>query len=284
MHGDIARRDYNIAFFDNWGVPAYAVFITGNFDPGELDEQGKSEFERSIEEHFNELSKSPHSTLIMSVPTTEGQGEVNIEFKPLSTEVKEASFRLFRQDNRDEILAAHGVPPYRMGIAETGSLGGSTAQESTEIYKRSVIEPRQEMLESMINKYILWEGFEAFDWEFKFAEIDTQDEKHDMDMATELFRNAAMTPNQLIHYFGERFGLEPVDHPAMDAHYLNGMPITLEVDMAPEVEATLLSLQDRLLEVAEKHASDQDGFGDREIIDILASLKAVASKPAKSRS
>jgi len=48
------------------------------------------------------------------VPTMEGQGEVNIEFKPLSTEVKEASFRLFRQDNRDEILAAHGVPPYRM--------------------------------------------------------------------------------------------------------------------------------------------------------------------------
>lgn len=284
VHGDIARRDYNIAFFDNWGVPAYAVFITGNFDPGELDEQGRSEFERNIEEHFNELSKSPHSTLIMSVPTVEGQGEVNIEFKPLSTEVKEASFRLFRQDNRDEILAAHGVPPYRLGIAETGSLGGNTAKESTEIYKRSVIEPRQEMLESMINKHILWEGFEAFDWEFKFAEIDTQDEKHDMDMATELFRNAAMTPNQLIHYFGERFGLEPVDHPAMDAHYLNGMPITLEVDLVPEVEATLLSLQDRLLEVAEKHASDQDGFGDREIIDILASLKAVASKPAKSRS
>jgi len=91
-----------------------------------------------------------------------------------------------------------------------------------------------------------------------------------------------MTPNQLIHYFGERFGLEPVDHPAMDAHYLNGMPITLEVDLAPEVEAVLLSLQERLLEVAEKHASDQDGFRDREIIDILASLKAIASKPAKS--
>ena len=90
----------------------------------------------------------------MSVPAIEGQGEVNIEFKRFECEVKEASFRLHRQDNRDEILAAHGVPPYRVGVAETGSLGGNTARESTEIYKRSVIEPRQEMLESMINKHI----------------------------------------------------------------------------------------------------------------------------------
>ncbi|MDI6840443.1 MAG: phage portal protein [bacterium] len=283
IHGDAARRDYNIAFFDNWGVPAYAVFITGNFDPGELDEDGKSEFEKSIEEHFNELSKSPHSTLIMSIPTIDGRGEVEIEFKPLSVDVKEASFRLYRKDNRDEVLAAHGVPPYRMGIAETGSLGGNTAQESTEIYKRSVVEPRQEMLEGLINKHILYDGFEAFDFEFKFAEIDTSDEKHDMEIAIKLFDKAAMTPNQLILHFGERFGLDRVEHPAMDAHYLNGKPITLEVDVAPELEATLMSLQERLLEVAEKYAdSDKDGTGDREIIDVIKSFKAVASKAITS--
>ena len=31
--GDVSRRDYNISFFENHGVPAYAVFITGDFDP-----------------------------------------------------------------------------------------------------------------------------------------------------------------------------------------------------------------------------------------------------------
>ena len=282
IHGDLARRDYNIAFFDNYGVPAYAVFVTGNFDPGEVGEDGRSEFERSIEEHFSELSNNPHSTLIMTVPTMDGTGEVSIEFKPLSNDIKEASFRLYRQDNKDEVLAAHGVPPYRMGIAEAGSLGGNIAKESTEIYKRSVIEPRQEMLEAAINKYILWDGFEAYDWEFKFAEIDTEDEQHDLNMASQLFDKAAMTPNQMIRYFGERFGLETVDHPAMDAHYLDGKPITLEVDVAPEIEATLMSLQERLLEVAEKHASNKDGVRDRELIDILASIKASTSKTTPS--
>ena len=62
----------------------------------------------------------------------------------------------------------------------------------------------------------------------------------------------------------------------MDAHYLGGNPITLEVDVAPEVEATLISLQERLLEVAGKHVSNEDGVRDRELIDILASLKASA--------
>ncbi len=283
IHGDLARRDYNIAFFDNFGVPAYAVFVTGNFDPGPIDEKGRSEFEKDIEEHFNELSKNPHSTLIMSVPTIEGQGEVKIEFKPLSTDVKEASFRLFRQDNKDEVLAAHGVPPYRMGIAEAGSLGGNIAKEATEVYKRSVIEPRQEMLEAAINKYIFWDGFEAYDWEFKFAEIDTKDEKHDLEMATKMFDKAAMTPNQLIRYFGRKFGVEPFDHPAMDAYYLDGRPVTIEMDLVPEMQYMLQNLQRNLLGVAERYASAKDGSTNSEFADVLASIKACADATAKSR-
>lgn len=35
--GDISRRDFNIAFFSNYGVPAYLVTITGDYDPGDTD-------------------------------------------------------------------------------------------------------------------------------------------------------------------------------------------------------------------------------------------------------
>src|SRR5690606_4544021 len=110
---------------------------------------------------------------------------VKVEFQRLAVDVKEASFRLFRQDNRDEILAAHGVPPYRAGIAETGSLGGSTAVESTEIYKMSVIEPRQSILENLFNRYILRSAFDVTDWRWKLAEIDTRDERHDLDILSD---------------------------------------------------------------------------------------------------
>ena len=44
--GDIARRDYNIVFFENFGVPAYAVTVSGDYDPGEpIDDNGKTQAE-----------------------------------------------------------------------------------------------------------------------------------------------------------------------------------------------------------------------------------------------
>ncbi|RZN62382.1 MAG: phage portal protein [Methanonatronarchaeia archaeon] len=259
VHGDISRRDYNISFFDNYGVPAYAVFVTGNFDPGEEDEHGKTELEKAIEEHFQTLSKDPHSTLILTVPTRAGDdGDVQIQFKPLSVDVKEASFRLYRKDNRDEILSAHGVPPYRAGIAEVGSLSGNTAQESTEIYKRSIIEPRQETLETLINRYIVWGAFEATDWEFKLEEIDTRDEKHDLELAIKLFENAAITPNKLIENFGHKFGLEPSDDPLMDEFYLKGTPISQIAEQQEEDNEALMAmnnLHEQLIEIARKDRS-----------------------------
>jgi PBSX family phage portal protein len=222
--GDIARRDYNASFFTNFGVPAYACFITGNFDPGEIGSDGKTALETTIGEHFDELNKNPHSTLILSLPTS-GDGDVKIDIKPLSVDAKEASFRLYRKDNRDEIMAAHGVPSYRIGITEGGSLGGGTALESTEIYKRSVIEPRQEIIEAVINKYIVLDGFGITDYIFELADIDTTDEAHDLEMVLKLFGVGAITPNQIIEMFAEQYGLEKGDDPTMDLHYIGNSPI-----------------------------------------------------------
>jgi capsid portal protein len=272
IHGDIARRDYNIAFFDNYGVPSYAVFITGDFDEGIVDEAtGLTPLESEIQGHFDELAKNPHSALILSVPSRQGGGEVKIEFKPLSVETKEASFRLYRTDNRDEVLAAHGVPPYRAGIAETGSLGGSTAAESTEIYKDSVINPRQERWESLFNRYIV-QSWEITEFEFKLIKIDTRDVKKELDVVGKLFDMGAMTPNQIIMHFGKQFGLEEVDHPAMNANYIKGKAINLKMveeeegqadEVEPieevrqiaeiELESVLQSFQMQMLELAKKH-------------------------------
>lgn len=210
LHGDLARRDFNIAFFDNFGVPAYAVFITGDFDEGEIDpDTGKSQLEEAIEEHFRELAKHPHSVLVMTIPTLSDGQNVKVEFVPLAVQIKEVSFRLYRQDNRDEILAAHGVPPYRAGIAETGSLGGSTAQESTEIYKTSVIEPRQTVLEDLINRYIIQGAFDITDWLFRLANIDNDDEMHEADLLGKLDDHGAVWPDEIREHFTDRFGLDP---------------------------------------------------------------------------
>jgi PBSX family phage portal protein len=284
IHGDIARRDYNIAFFDNYGVPAFAVYITGDFDEGEKDEDGFTELERAIQEHFKELPKHPHSTLVLTIPSNPptgpgmSAGEVKVEMKPLATDVKDASFRLYRKDNRDEVISAHATPPYRIGIAETGSLGGSTAKESTEIYKNSVIRPRQEVVETLLNQHIVWSetGFATGDWEFKFREIDTADEAHDVEVLAKLFLVGAATPNNIIQHFGERFGLEPSDHPAMNAHYVGGRAIDLPAgaETSGEVIAVMQSLSEKLLKVAMKNDTGDD-TGDRAAYTLAASLQGL---------
>lgn len=281
IHGDLARRDFNIAFFDNFGVPAYAVFITGDYDPGEKDADGVTELERTIEMHFKEMAKNPHATLVLAVPTMGGVngGDVKIEFKPLAIEIKDASFRLFRKDNRDEVISAHGVPPYRLGIAETGSLGGSTATESTEIYKMSVINPRQDTLEAMINQHLIWhpDGFDAPEWTFVFNEIDLTDEERDVAAAKELFSMGALRIRDIIRIFGDRFGVkDDPDDTLLDQRYINGIPVTHPMP-ADQVEKALKQLQEKIIKVAIKNADDPDRDRDRDraIAALLGSIEDV---------
>jgi PBSX family phage portal protein len=247
VQGHLSQRDYNIKFFENFGIPAYAVYVSGDYDLGEQDENGEFEIIKTIRQYFDRVQKEPHSALFFAVPSAGGE-QVNVEIKPLAVDVKEASFRLFRKDNRDEVLSVHGVPPYRAGIAEEGSLGGSSAKESTQIYKDSVIKPRQELIEGHVNKFIL-EGLEVTDWVFQLIEVDTSDEAHDLEVLGKVFDCGGASPNDFIRYFGARFGIEPIEHPAMDAHYVQGKPIDLDgltaIDDPDSIEA-VKAFQSRL--------------------------------------
>jgi PBSX family phage portal protein len=236
--GDANRRDYNLAFFSNHAIPAYAVIVEGaDIDP---------EVEAVIHNFFeNKVKNNPHSTLVLTAETAQGQ-DVRIKFEKLDTEIRDVSFRLYRQDNRDEILAAHAVPPYRMGISETGNLGGTNVTGTTKIYKDSVIRPRQGMIERRINRHILWTCFGARSWEFKFNEIDTSDEEHDLKMSKGYFEIAAVSPNEV----RQRLGKERVDDPAMDAHYLNGQPITGQGPAA--LLDSIKGLHEKLVQIAVK--------------------------------
>jgi len=276
IHGDISRRDYNIEFFNNFGVPSYAVWITGDFDPGEPDEEGVTPLEKTLQQRFNELAKSPHSTLVMSVPTPEGQGDakVDIKLEPLSTDVKEASFRMYRKDNRDEVLASHAVPPYRIGIAEEGALGGSTAKESTEVYKRSVVEPRQSSIELAMNQ-ILRDGLEVDDWAFEFQEIDNTDLQFDLQLAQGLFGMGAMTPRMVMRHFEDYFGLDSESHtdPALDEFYIGGQPITGE--NGPEAEQAMMSRLEQKIEEANTSMKSVESDWDSVLVETRKTFEEV---------
>ena len=294
--GDLARRDYNIAFFENHGVPSYAIFVSGDYDPGPpVDVNGKTEDEGGeapfkpalqweIESHVDKLAKNPHSVMTLLVPTSGAyrEGQVKIEFQPLATDVKDASFRLYRKDNRDEVFSAHAVPPYRAGVAETGSLGGNAAKEMDEIYRDSVVKPRQRRIENLIDAEVI-SAFGVTDWGFDLLDLDVSDEDRELDMALKLFASGAMSPNDLIRNFGSKWGLEPIkDEPAMDAHYVAGRPIDYDALPGADIEAVLEDTKKRLIEVAVKHAGVGDGDRVREILETVEEFKRSTGTTAKA--
>lgn len=255
--GDKKAKEYNIKYFENHAVPAYAVTVTGS----ELDE----ETERQIKKFFQQdVQDVQQSTLVITAAKDEGDDSaepIEINFEKLENDNEDSSFQQYRQDNRDEILSVHGVPPYRAGITIEGQLGGSSAGESTEIYKQSVIKPRQEMLENQINRHILQEGLEITDWVFRFEEIDTRDEDKEVERMKKLQDMAAYSPNGILEYFG----LEPSDDPNMNEHFLQGK--SLEQLMKSEEGGgmdsmfnSVKALHEDLAEVARKDSKKRRRF------------------------
>lgn len=251
-----AARDYNISFFDNHGVPAYAVYITGDYDLGEPDDNGEYEVVKNMKQHLKNIASNPGTPLVMAIPSDSPTGTVKVEIEKLAVETKDSHFRMYRKDSRDEILCAHGVPPYRIGIAETGSLGGNTAEASDKIYNESVLAPRKRKLEAVFNLLLL-PALDVTSWKFYLEDLDYQDDEHDMKVAGFLFDKGGITPNQLIKYFGDRFGIEPDDsEPALDWHYVDGKPVEAEAqaqeNAQSQAEGIVKGLHDRLVNIAIK--------------------------------
>jgi len=286
MIGDESAVDYNVVFFKNFGLPTYAVYITGNFqDEPEVDEDqylsngdpnpnygqetGKTKMQTAMEAKFKEVINNPGSGMVFMIPQRGNKDTVpvTITFEKLSVDVKDASFRLYRQSNRDEIVTAHGVDPYRIGITAAGSLGGNTAIENKKSYKSSIAIPGQRRWESLINK-IIWseDGFNILTHKFELEEIDLEDETALIDSCVSLMQKGIMSPNDVIRQVKDKFGLEVSKDPAMDMHYIIGRaqcieqpPATMEggvpANVPVDVTKVLKDFKNSLLEAKKEYES-----------------------------
>lgn len=295
IHGDISRNRYNTSFFKNYGMPAFAVLVSGDFydydeKPYYIDDEGnrvknenydvRETLRYKISEQLKEVIKNPHSAMAITIPSEGEEGNVDIKLQPLSVEQKEASFRLFRKDNRDEVIHAHRVPPYKLGINENGSLGGSNIHDATVNYKNDVVAPIRSDDETIINR-ILKNDFKISDWKFTIIEHDSRDYGADIQIIEKLFNMASITPRQIIENIGDRFGLTaPEDNPFLDEYYLNGQPLDLIWDMnredgESETDKMFKNLQDELLEEADSIDSNivqSEGLIGEDVIE-SASIK-----------
>jgi HK97 family phage portal protein len=76
---------------------------------------------------------------------------------------------------RDQIIAAFGVPPSKVGVIETGNIGGGSGEAQNKSFQINTIIPVANLLLEKLNYHLIKVGFKIQDFHFEFAEIDFRD-------------------------------------------------------------------------------------------------------------
>ena len=222
----IGIRDYNLSFFENFGVPAYIVLLEGEWD----DAQKSTDIIHKFINTELRGSSNARKTLVLQPPDG-----CSAKFIPVDVQAREGSFRLYLDNLREDVMAVYSMPPYRLGIAVVGNLSGTTARELNEIYKNGVIEPIQDDIEQMVNAII-----NSDTYTFKLNDLDLNDEMMHLSMQTQEFNTGRKTVNDIL----KEKGKPPIDEEWANYHWINKGMIAMEVYAKQiEVQQQLMAMQ-----------------------------------------
>ncbi len=256
IKGDVSAVKYNNSFFDNYGMPKFAITVTGDFadydvDPDDPDYDVTQTLKYRRSQQIKEVIRNPHSAICITVPSEGEEGKVDLTITPLSVQTEEGHFRMYRKDTRDEVLHAHHVDPSRLGIFDSGNLNGSNSEATMASYKYGTIAPIKAEIEGIINT--IGEELECSTWKFCIEDVAPIDYTKDLTLAEFLFKNGAMTIKELVDNFGNKFGLTVEDESDyyINARYINGVPLeqiwnNTEVNPLAEVDSILATFEDEL--------------------------------------
>ncbi|HZW38548.1 MAG TPA: phage portal protein [Ignavibacteriaceae bacterium] len=155
--------EFNINKFNNNAVPESIIFIKG----GILGKDAKMKIKDFFTNNFKGLENRGRSLIL----ETEDE-KSTIEVKAVSQPVNEASYNVLRENCRDEIIAAHGIPRRMLGMSDGGSLGGyNETRNQLKIFQECVITPRQKKLEYILNDLIIKKGLDLHSVEIKLNQL-----------------------------------------------------------------------------------------------------------------
>ena len=256
ISSDISAVKYNNSFFTNYGMPKFAITVTGDFadydvDPDDPEYDITQTLRYKISQQIKEVIRNPHSAICITIPSEGEEGNVDLRITPLSVQTEEGHFRMLRKDTRDEVLHAHHCDPSRLGIYDAGSLNGGNSESTMASYKYGTIAPIKAEIEDMVNLIAL--ELDCTSWRFSIEEVAPIDYTKDLTLAEFLFQRGAMTIKELIDNFGGKFGLtiENEDDYYLNARYINNVPLEqvwnqTEDNPMLEVDSILASLEDDL--------------------------------------
>lgn len=128
---DLIANRYNTEFFRNSGSPSGVIEIEQNLTD--------TEFERLVRQYEDRHggAENSHKMLIL---------EGGAKFKPTVFGPKDMEFLSQKKWNRDEVLAAYGIPKLEVGIIEEGANLAVIKVQSREFWLKNLI-PKMKMIE-----------------------------------------------------------------------------------------------------------------------------------------
>ena len=142
-----------------------------------------------------------------------------------------------KNQSRDEINACYGCPPAKVGVIESGNLGGGTGEAQDRTFHIDTCDPIAELVIEKLQFAIAVQGFGVTDWHLKFPEVDYRDSEVVEGIRDTRLRAGAYTLNRYRAEIGEG----PVDG-GDDAVLVDRQNLVLWQDMAAMSKATVAGM------------------------------------------
>ena len=165
---DRSAVEFNTYMFENEMTAKFLLIIEG----GNLSPEARLALKNFLAKKAMGIKNAGRA---LEVSIDDPNAKIRIEKLTVENKEKDLSFSVGRSQNRDEIIAAHGVPPRMLGIMSAGQLGGTGEIEGQlTTFKQITIDPDQAELEKLLNKTII-ASFGEHKWQLKFDEMDITD-------------------------------------------------------------------------------------------------------------
>ena len=162
VEADLHAQKYNLAFLKNGARPR-GIFGSKSAT--------KEQIRRNREYMKTEAGGSQNAGKDLFL-------EGDVEYKELQKTPQDIQFLDLRRLNREEILSVYGVPPSKIGIIESGNIGGGSGDSQDTTFKQEVVKPMQRRIASRYTTTVIRDGQGVPDVELKFVSTDPDgDEK-----------------------------------------------------------------------------------------------------------
>lgn len=171
---------FNTSFFDNGARPGYGI-IFENSAPS--DEQ-KAAFKEFFSTNYKGYSNAHKSLILYTGKPKEGAPNATVKLEKLDG-VEDMSFENLKKVNRDDIIAAHGVPPRLVGVMTAGQLGAGTELiDQLHAFNEVIINPKKSLFENF---------FKNMGIELEIDSIDVTNFKDDSSLIANLVDKQILT-------------------------------------------------------------------------------------------